>query len=69
MLRFKDPDDVQELQEELDSITQKAKDKKGHSVAVIDEFDDYGSDPEGARVFADFIKDCAQNNITLLLTL
>lgn len=68
MLRFKDPDDVQELQEELDSITQKAKDKKGHSVAVIDEFDDYGSDPEGARVFADFIKDCAQNNITLLLT-
>ena len=68
MLRFKDPDDVQELQEELNSITQKAKDKKGHSVAVIDEFDDYGSDPEGARVFADFIKDCAQNNITLLLT-
>ena len=68
MPRFKDPDDTAELQEELDSIVRKAKNEKRHCVVIIDEFDDYGSDPEGARIFANFIEDCAQNNITLLLT-
>jgi len=68
MPRFKDPDNAAELQEELDSIVEKARNEKRHSVVIIDEFDDYGSDPEGARIFADFIKNCAQNNITLLLT-
>lgn len=68
MPRFKDPENAQELHNELDFIVEKAKNGKRHSVLIIDEFDDYGSDPEGAKIFADFIKDCAQNNITLLLT-
>ena len=66
--RFGSPDDAQELQEELDSIKEKVKNEKRHSVVIIDEFDDYGSDSDGAKIFVDFIKDCAQNNITLLLT-
>ena len=68
MPRFKDPENAQELHNKLDFIVEKAKNGKRHSVLIIDEFDDYGSDPEEAKIFADFIKDCAQNNITLLLT-
>lgn len=68
MPRFKDPENAQELHNKLDFIVEKAKNGKRHSVLIIDEFDDCGSDPEEAKIFADFIKDCAQNNITLLLT-
>ena len=69
MPKFPDDfDTAEELQSELNLLTDKLKKQDKHNVVIIDEFDDFGSNPECAKVFANFIKDCANNNLTLLLT-
>ena len=68
MPRFKDPDNIDELSKELENIRREAKNASAHTVIKIDEFDDYGSDKEAAKIFAEFIKNCAEDKITLILT-
>ena len=68
MPKFREPDNIEELSEELERLKKEAGNSSRHTVIKIDEFDDFGSDKEAAKVFADFIKDCAENKITLMLT-
>ncbi len=68
MPKFREPDNIEELSEELKRLREDAKNSSRHTVVKIDEFDDFGSDKEAAKIFADFIKDCAEDKITLMLT-
>lgn len=68
MPKFREPDNIEELSEELERLKKEAGNSSRHTVIKIDEFDDFGSDKEAAKVFANFIKDCAENKITLMLT-
>lgn len=67
-LPFKDVDTVEELAQSLEEIKKTADNSNRHTVIKIDEFDDYGADPEAAKLFKWFIQDAPNHNITLFLT-
>ncbi|MCD7780001.1 MAG: AAA family ATPase, partial [Candidatus Gastranaerophilales bacterium] len=67
-LPFKDADTVEELAKRLEELKKDAEDSNLHTVIKIDEFDDYGSDPEAAKLFKEFIQEAPNHNITLFLT-